>query len=332
MEPIILMNSKWGNNSLVPLYLYFGGLTGGLYTISVLADLIGIKYKQYENISKWTAYLVLPILGLAGFFIMLHLGRPGRGLALWNFTNVDSSWMARGGFVVLVASIFSFAYAVLWYLGFEQKIRRIIGVVGLPFLVFMAVYTGLLLSGAMFVPLWSQQYLPTLFLSSGVLGGLAGAGLVAILASYFSSEGRDPSGVLRLVSAAVAAVILLEILELFLFMNSLATDPETVVKTGQFVAPNGSVLAYEFVTQGPLALWFWLGIVGIGLTLPLIISLVVVVFEKLIQPYFRIVALANFALVLIGGAVLRFVIVWGGELKAPLPFPPAMSPLPGLFG
>ena len=331
MEPIILMNSNWGNSSLVPLYLYFGGLTGGVFIISVLADLIGIKYKQYENISKWTAYLVLPILGLAGFFIMLHLGRPARGLALWNFTNVDSSWMARGGFVVLLASIFSFAYAVLWYFGFEPKIRRIIGVIGLPFLVFMSVYTGLLLSGAMFVPLWSQQFLPTLFLNSGVLGGLAAAGLIVILTSYFSPQGGESGGVLRLVSAAVAVVILLEILELFLFMSSLASDPEKIVKTGQFIAPNGSLLAYELVTKGPLALWFWLGIVGIGLTLPLIISLVVVIFQKLIQPYFRIVAFANFALVLIGGAVLRFVIVWGGDLKAPLPFPPALSPLPGLF-
>ncbi len=332
MEPIIIMNSNWGNSPFIPLYLYFGGLTGGLYIISVLADLIGIRKKQYENLSKVTAYLDIPILGLAGFFIIFHLGQPARGLALWNFTNIDSSWMARGGFVVLFSSIFTVGYAALWYFGVEQKIRRIVGVVGIPVLSFMAIYTGLLLGGAVFVPLWSSQFLPTLFLNSGILGGLAGIGLIAILTSYFRAESEELGGVLRVVGMAVAVVILLEFSELYLFMNHLANDTSAVVKTGQFFGPNGSVKAFEYVTQGPLAVWFWLGIIGIGLSLPFVITLIGLIFERHIQPYLKLVALANFTLILIGGAILRFVIVWGGDLSAPLPFPPANFPIPLLGG
>ena len=47
MESIILMNSKWGNDIFVPMYLFFGGLSGGLFVIAVAADLLGIKFKQF---------------------------------------------------------------------------------------------------------------------------------------------------------------------------------------------------------------------------------------------------------------------------------------------
>jgi hypothetical protein len=39
---------------------------------------------------------------------------------------------------------------------------------------------------------------------------------------------------------------------------------------------------------------------------------------------------AKFLLVLAGGVVLRYVVVWGGDLKTPLTFPPSMWPVPGL--
>ena len=49
-------------------------LGGGLLVIAVVADLLGIKLKQFEKFSKVTAYLVLPIHALAGAFIAFHLG------------------------------------------------------------------------------------------------------------------------------------------------------------------------------------------------------------------------------------------------------------------
>ncbi len=39
MESIILMNSKWGNDIFVPMYLFFGGLSGGLFVIAVAAQI-----------------------------------------------------------------------------------------------------------------------------------------------------------------------------------------------------------------------------------------------------------------------------------------------------
>ena len=54
MESIILMNSKWGNDIFVPMYLFFGGLSGGLFVIAVAADLIGYNTVSYTHLTMPT--------------------------------------------------------------------------------------------------------------------------------------------------------------------------------------------------------------------------------------------------------------------------------------
>ena len=329
MESIILMNSKWGNDIFVPMYLFFGGLSGGLFVIAVATDLLGIKFKQFEKISRLTSYLVLPVLALAGAFIAFHLGKPERGILFPFFFKNYNSWLVIGGWSVGLAIPLVAAYAALWYYKIDATIRRVLGVIAFPILGFVSFYTGLLLSGAKFVPLWSQEYLPYLFLNSGVLTGLAGSGLMFVLyQTYGSSKSEDSSGVLRIIGYAIIFFVLVELFELQRFMDHLSSNPVKIDNSGYFVAPNGSAMAYEYVTQGVLAPWFWWGIIGIGLTLPLFLSFVEMLFEKLIKPYADWVSGVKFASILVGGVILRFVIVWGGELKAPLNIPPALFQIP----
>jgi|TARA_B100000959_G_scaffold129891_1_gene136317 formate-dependent nitrite reductase membrane component NrfD len=329
MESIILMNSKWGNDIFVPMYLFFGGLSGGLFVIAVATDLLGIKFKQFEKISRLTSYLVLPVLALAGAFIAFHLGKPERGILFPFFFKNYNSWLVIGGWSVGLAVPLVAAYAALWYYKIDATIRRVLGVIAFPILGFVSFYTGLLLSGAKFVPLWSQEYLPYLFLNSGVLTGLAGSGLMFVLyQTYGSSKSEDSSGVLRIIGYAIIFFVLVELFELQRFMDHLSSNPVKIDNSGYFVAPNGSAMAYEYVTQGVLAPWFWWGIIGIGLTLPLFLSFVEMLFEKLIKPYADWVSGVKFASILSGGIILRFVIVWGGELKAPLTVLPQLNQIP----
>ena len=329
MESIILMNSKWGNDIFVPMYLFFGGLSGGLFVIAVATDLLGIKFKQFEKFSRLTSYLVLPVLALAGAFIAFHLGKPERGILFPFFFKNYNSWLVIGGWTVGLAIPLVAAYAALWYYKIDATIRRVLGVIAFPILGFVSFYTGLLLSGAKFVPLWSQEYLPYLFLNSGVLTGLAGSGLMYVLYQNFgSSKSEESSGVLRIIGYAIIFFVLVELFELQRFMHHLASNPVKIDNSGYFVAPNGSVMAYEYVTQGVLAPWFWWGIIGIGLTLPLFLSFVEMLFEKLIKPYADWVSGVKFASILSGGIILRFVIVWGGELKAPLTVLPQLNQIP----
>ena len=337
MESIILMNSKWGNDMFVPMYLFFGGLSGGLFVVAVAADLLGIKLKQFEKFSKVTAVLCLPVLALAGAFIAFHLGKPERGILFPFFFKNYSSWLVIGGWSVGLAIPLVVSYAAMWHFRVNQTYRRIVGVIGMPLLGFVSFYTGLLLSGAMFVPLWSMKFLPYLFLNSGVLTGLAGSGLVYILYQAFftqnvsqaaASVSEDSSKIISILGYAILVFIFIELVEIQIFMEYLASNPIKDDNSGLFIAPNGSEFVYEYVTNGPLSTWFWWGIIGLGLTLPLVIGLIELIFEKVIKTYKNWVSGFKFASILVGGAILRFVIVWGGEVKAPLAMPPALFQIP----
>ena len=329
MESIILMNSKWGNDIFVPMYLFFGGLSGGLFVIAVAADLLGYNIKQFQKFSKMTSYLVLPVLALAGAFIAFHLGKPERGILFPLFFKNFDSWLVIGGWSVGLAVPLVAAYAALWYYKVNATIRRVLGAIAFPILGFVSYYTGLLLSGAKFVPLWSQEYLPYLFLNSGVLTGLAGSGLMFVLyQNYGSSKSEESSGVLRIIGYAIIFFVLIELIELQKFMDHLSSNPVKIDNSGFFVAPNGSAMAYEYVTQGVLAPWFWWGIIVFGLTIPLILTFIEMIFNKLIQPYVDWISGVKFVSILSGGIILRFVIVWGGELKAPLTVVPQLYQIP----
>ena len=341
MEPIVLWQTQWSHSPYVPLYLFFGGLTAGLFIVAVLADLVGIKWKRFEMFSKVAAYSAIVMLGLAGFFITVHLGKPERGMAFPIFFTNYGSWMTRGAWIVGASGAMLGLYDALWYFSARAQIRRVVGVIGIPFLAMLAVYTGLLLGAAGLVPLWSQKFLPLLFLNSGITTGLAAAGFIFILAwRFLGARDEDPQLIVRWVSLAVVVFILLELFELYNFMAYLEASGGRT-PTGLFVAPKGGALAYQYVTDFDfcrrfdcpesykLAPWpFWWGVIGVGLTSPLVLTLV----EFFVRPWERVVATTKFALILIGGVVLRFVIVWGGDLSAPLVFPPSKWPIPPLAG
>jgi hypothetical protein len=135
--------------------------------------------------------------------------------------------------------------------------------------------------------------------------------------------------------------------------------PENLETSGRFLESAGGPLAYRYVTGGPdypgrilgsrpaeataerslvqvaggratLAPWFWWGVVGLALIVPVGLSVVEALGELGGPRLANAVAGLKFLAVLAGGLVLRFVMVWGGDLKAPLAFPPAKFPIPGL--
>ncbi len=186
MEAIQLWQAKWSHGPYVPMYLFFGGLTAGVFVVAVLADWLGIKWRQADTVSKVAAYTAVVALGASGFFLTIHLGKPERGLAFpIFFTNFDS-WMTRGGWIVGISTIFVGLYVVLRYLGWKPWLRRLVGVMGVPVLTMLAIYTGLLLTHAGFVPLWSKQFFAAvvseLRSDYGTVGGwlCASAGLAMV--------------------------------------------------------------------------------------------------------------------------------------------------------
>ena len=153
-------------------------------------------------------------------------------------------------------------------------------------------------------------------------------GLATGNVSFQSTGSEDTSKVISVLGYAIMVLIFIELIEIQMFMDYLASNPIKDDNSGMFIAPNGSELVYQYVTQGALSPWFWWGIIGLGLTLPLVVGLIEMIFATVIKTYTNWVSGFKFASILVGGAILRFVIVWGGEVKAPLTMPPALFQIP----
>jgi len=240
-----------------------------------------------------------------------------------------NSWMTIGGWVISIFGAFCIALAALWYFHVARVVRVVVGVLAIPFCFAIALYTGMLLSGAGFVslwsgtetiPLWDRKYLPLMFLASGVTGGIAAAGLGVILARGIgwprSVKGLAPEayrGLLWFLCIPLGVMILLEAFELRRFLQHLQAGTA------------GQKVAYTFLAQdaGP---WFWGGVFGLGFGLPLLGALICLVTRRP-KLYFT---LPTFGAVLVGLFIFRMVFVWGGEVKKPLLFPPQKWPIPAV--
>jgi formate-dependent nitrite reductase membrane component NrfD len=360
MDPIVLWQHKWSADLFIPTYLFLGGLTAGVVLVACVADLLSIRFRRLETVSRAAAIAGVPLLALAGFFLTVHLGKPERGLGFPLFFTNYESWMTRGGWIVGTDAPIVILYAALWYFRVFPGLRQILAVLGIPAQVILSMYTGLLLSGAEFVPLWSAKFLPYLFLNSALTTGVAASGLIVLGTLPFLGPHGDARGILQWINVALIALILVELFEIRSFMNYLAEGaPDKAVTettpTGKFQAATGSRLAYEYVTggsgyprklfrggeaeagqtakpRGNLAPWFWFGIIGIGLTIPLLLALLEFLSDWYSPGLANPLAALKFTFVLIGGYLLRVVVVWGGDLKAPLPYPPALWSIPGLGG
>jgi formate-dependent nitrite reductase membrane component NrfD len=147
----------------------------------------------------------------------------------------------------------------------------------------LGVYTGILLSTLGARPLWNSAMLGPLFLTSGLS---AAAALVHMIARDRSER--------ELLAKADNAFLITELMLIGLLFIGLATA--TRVHIG----------AAELFFGGPYTAVFWVLVVGMGIVVPLIVQLLAV------NHKIRHTPLAPLA-VIIGGVLLRFVIVYAGQ-------------------
>lgn len=326
MEPIVLWQAKWGLSFHIPWYLFLGGLAGGALTLSGLADFGSGRSLWMARFARLAAYVAVPATVIGGLSLSLHLGKPERGFAFPLFFTNYRSWLTIGGWIVGLFAPVSVGLALAWWTGAPARWRRPLSAAGVPLGVLMSLYTGFLLSGAWlmpggrnYVPLWDSRYLPGLFLLSGFSTALAACGLGALLWDWRLARGRSAHTTDRTAKVASlldAGAVVAEGAWVYVFLSALAAGGL------------GQQLAYRLVTQGQLAGWFWWGFVALGLAAPLVAVAVHELGERWFHLHLRWLLGAKFVLVLAGGLLLRYVIVWGGDLKAPLPFPPSLWPIP----
>ena len=270
-------------------YFFLGGIAGGAYALGAILRLMGDQ--RDAPVSRLAFLLTLPVLAICPILLTLDLGRP---LRFWHML-IDSrtfslnfkywSPMSVGAWVLIIFSLFafvSFLEALASLRGsrvpfLSGGLGRVFVIVGAFFGLFLAGYTGVLLSVSN-QPVWSDTWaLGGLFLASGL--SVAAAALTLL-----TRFGRQETSAEAKLSRADRYFTVLELVLLVVFFLSLGAAGS------RFLAPRW------------MALWV---VVLIGTLVPLALHLST---ER------RVPVMLAAVLTIVGGLALRIVVVFGAQM------------------
>ena len=289
---------------LIVLYFFIGGLAGGCYFLAALIDLFGRS--EDRPLARLGYYIAFPCVLLSGFLLTVDLTRP---LRFWHmlierntFEPMFKPWspMSVGSWALLIFGIFSFLsfmgalaedddFPVRGLRRFRwnafratrprSPLGRVVAVLGGIAGFYIAGYTGVLLAVTN-RPIWSDT--PLLSMLFVVSAASTSAALMMLLAHR---SGWTMPGIAAL-QRMDGWILALELLVLIAVIVSL-----------------GPVIRGWLNAWGLLLL---LGVIGPGLIVPLVLS-----WRHRRLGELNITTTA--ALVLLGGFLLRVVIIFSSE-------------------
>jgi formate-dependent nitrite reductase membrane component NrfD len=289
----------------IPVYLFLGGITAGIMVLSGWA-----LWKGRRNPRPHTTFALassgLFILGLATISLgMLALFLDlGHKLYVWRLYLTMEPWspMSWGAWILLLVypvlaagvlldppkALLQYAPTlrpVVDWMEAKPAVRHAVGFVSIVTGVALGIYTGILLSALGARPLWSSALLGPLFLVSGLSTSAA-------FAHWASPEPEE-----RVQLAWLDNLFLtIELGLIGLLLIGLLTSTEAHAE------------AARLLLGGPYTAVFWVGVVFLGILLPLVIQTLAVTHRIIHTPIAPI-------LVMLGGLALRFVIVSAGQLS-----------------
>lgn len=339
MEGQIFIFWNWA----VVLYLFVAGMSAGAFVISALAFLIG--QEKYEKISRIGAYIApFPLVfGLAS--LIYDLERPALFWKLMVTLQIHSV-MSLGAWLLVIFSFLSFFYFYLWLpdrfelidiikripLKWEKvKIIRVIklspilqqlrrenlnglrawiALAGIPISLLVGIYTGVLLGALVARPFWNNPMLPMLFLISALKTGTAAICFAGCFVKGFGGMERHELETNKfLVHSIDFVLMILSIIAVILFVF------------GLYVSPRSAGDAAHLIMGGEFTFLFWGIAVGLGILVPMAIEI-----YELVPHFVRHLPLRDHnpwlsgaiaALVLLGGYILRHVVVYAGQVPLP---------------
>jgi protein NrfD len=307
----------------VAIYLFLGGLSGGLMTMSSL-NYIRPKPEGRVDSNFWKIPLLPPILLSIGlFFLFLDLERKLHGF--WFYLSFKPlSPMSWGAWIVFIIFPLMILYALAalpqgtmselinkikdakirkkfsGLISFTEKVQpHLIKLAKANFIfgILLAIYTGILLSSLVARPLWNSAILPILFLTSGMS---TGAALLIILAKTQEAKLFFTKVDIWLIIGEVLVLLLL-------FYGHYTSDAVSRQAIMPFFTPSGEFFPY------------FISIVLLGIFLPLAIVLKFLEVRgdhtAELTPSGLFLMNASAVLVLLGGLVIRFALVYAGQLS-----------------
>jgi formate-dependent nitrite reductase membrane component NrfD len=284
----------------IPVYLFLGGLVAGMMVISGYFLFSG-RWRNARSACYVLPGLSLVLLSLGMLALFLDLEHKAFVWRLYT-TFEPRSPMSWGAWILVLVYPALLANLLLRVpmplrrrapaLGAlsdrmveRPAALRWIGAMNMIWGGLLGVYTGVLLSALGARPLWNSALLGPLFLVSGLS---AAAAFVHLIAPDVAER--------ELLAKADNGFLIAELVFLVLFLIGLAT------------ASGAHARAADLLLAGPFGALFWVGVVGLGIVVPLFIQLLAVEHRVTHTPVAPLLVIA-------GGLVLRFVIVQAGQVS-----------------
>lgn len=269
-----------GHGIMIAFAFFLGGISGGLYLASVFFDSL---------LGMFVAWVAAGVMGLVD---MAHLSKPMR---FWRMMlKPKTSWIARG-FIFIILFLGSGAIQLIlsfWFsgTGAETVFKVLAGIMAFG----VAIYSGFVVGYVGAIKIWNSATIPILFVVAGVTGGMA------VLLIVNLGETTD-----TLITTSRVTLIMLVAYAFFMAVYLWAT-------TYSGIAAKYSVMR---VLRGNIAPIFWLGVVLIGIIVPIAILAPLSLSQQASTAAFVIAAV----FVIIGGVALRYVILKAGIYSPLLP-------------
>lgn len=160
---------------LVIFYFFLGGLSGASFTIGTVANV----FARNAAVERAARYISMAALIPCPPLLILDLGRPERFMNMLRVVKLKSP-MSLGSWALTGLGACASAECGLQILSdisgrrVAPRLRDGIGLLGLPFSIFLSGYTGVLLA-ATNIPLWwrASPFLPPTFVSSAFSASFA---------------------------------------------------------------------------------------------------------------------------------------------------------------
>lgn len=313
---------NWGWPIII--YLFLAGVGAGAYTVSasVLLRGAGAFGPKHFQLARYGALLApIPII-IGTAFLIFELGTVMyatevsmyfRWLNLFKTFEPSSpmswgSWILAGGIIASVAYAYTFLKNEAAPDDQMSSLRRALAWIGVPLGISVGVYTGVLLGAMPSRPLWNTPILPYIFLVSSLSTGAAAIFVVKCIHSCgVEVEEDDPSEYILSVSD-------------FLLLGMEALGIILLILFGYLMYGDRAAAIHVLVAGDGLSTLFWLGAIVVGLIIPLAIEARYTVPKLLHGSVFAMPRRLEFIAavsILLGGLVLRYVIVVAGQITGP---------------
>ncbi|MGC2237031.1 MAG: NrfD/PsrC family molybdoenzyme membrane anchor subunit [Pyrinomonadaceae bacterium] len=232
----------------VSAYIWTKAIAAGAFLIPVLG---GYFMEIPAPLKQLGAVIAFVFLAITGVLLIMDLGRPDRFLNVL-FRPQFKSWLSRGAYIITIYGGLLTLWLLASFLSFGNFLKYI-EPLGIIFALLSAVYTAFLFAQAKGRDFWQSPMLGLHMLIHAAMAGFA----VFLVASLF--VGMSVSFLM--------ALTFLTIITLIFHLITLTIELTTTHTTDDAHA------TVKMITNGEFSRGFWLGMILVGNTLPLILLL-----------------------------------------------------------